>query len=166
MTLTAWHVDNVTGDLKREFAEELLRAPTAAFDIALRLSLGNYEHATRRSQSWPSDPLVVAHQKDLLAAHGEEYFLPSKAQIAWDLYFMAHEKTEYGKHKLDGKDRIAALAAHAKIRGFDDEQVSRGVVENHVKILFVSPDKNPSFGDAKIIENDNNSLLPQIRFAK
>jgi hypothetical protein len=152
-------------ELKEQFAEKLLRSSEGVLAWLNERSGGNFQLALQREMQWPKDPYVIHVKKSLLDHFGEEYFLPSKVQILKDLYAIAHEKTEGGRYTLDGKGRIEALDRYAKIRGYyEDGEKKPGLVENHVHLTLVSPDKT-SMSDAKIV-NHEDSPIQNLRFAK
>lgn len=100
-------------DQKEAYARALLRQPDDAYKAALAVFPGDIPKALHVSKTWPQDEDVQAFAQAALDEDGEDEFLPSKAQLARDVYDLAkHEKW------VDPKDRIAAYKLYADLRGF------------------------------------------------
>lgn len=102
----------VEAERKRLFAESLLKTPSDPFGIALKLFGSDTGGALRAAQEWPGDTDVIAHQKAMIEAEGEEAFLPSKSEalrLAWD---MANNKIPASQESLN------ALKLYADMRSF------------------------------------------------
>lgn len=102
--------------LKTAYAEALLRSegtdlPAARFKAALTLYPKDNElsQAIKISSEWPNDPFVIAEMERLLKERGSESFLPTKIQLAAQLWAI-------GSDPLTRKsDRIEALLGYGKI---------------------------------------------------
>lgn len=109
-------------EAKAKFAEELLRRPRAAFEIACEL-FGPMEtgRALKASAEWPVDPYVLDIQAGLIEEHGERYFLPTKEQFA-------RQVIDYADTIRTPEDRLKAYRLYAEVMGFIEKP---GVVVNN-----------------------------------
>jgi len=99
-------------ELKRKFAEELLRNPNDPYGAAYRLFGTDTIRALQVSQTWVIDPYVLEVQAELLKEFGEDEYLPSKAILARRVFDLAD------RPNTDVKDRLAAYKLYAEIRSF------------------------------------------------
>ena len=98
---------------KLEFAVELLRSPAEPFKAALAVYPEDTNKALKVANQWTSDPLVIAEVKRLKDEEGELSFLPTKAELArqiWDNAATAVYK--------DDKAKLFKL--YAEVMGFID----------------------------------------------
>lgn len=111
--------------LKDRFAVEWLRKGDPW--LAALAVLGNQDtgKASVCASTWPFDAYVIRKRNELLAEHGEDYFLPSKADLArkvWD---------EAGKYNAAAADKTRNYRLYAEIMGFvekPDGKASKGGV--------------------------------------
>lgn len=170
MDLQPWEYFDADFERKRTFAESLLRKKNP-LDAAQEIFGNDFPKAYQASVNWPICRIVKAIQADLLARHGEEYFLPTAHDVAWKLWEMANAKSETGRFIYEGKERIAAYKDYVEVRGFSEKKGDAGGnIVNNVRLTVVSPDQAGN-APPKVIEgstNEESKLLPfpQLRFAK
>lgn len=110
--------------LKKEYAAALLRWPDDPVKAAQSVVGGDTQRAIQISIRWPRDPVVVAHKEELIEEHGAEAFTLSKAELINKLVTIADGE------RVDAKDRIAALAKVAEIRGFIEKPGTKVEINN------------------------------------
>lgn len=96
---------------KRDFAAALLRSPHDTFTAARSVFPDNMQTALFIMQCWVNDPYVKTCQQELLDEFGEEYFLPTAAELAHAIYDTA-------VRSQDKKNKIDAFRLYAEVRGF------------------------------------------------
>lgn len=80
-------IDEQQHELKRRFAESMLREPNAMKAVrSLNLEPSS---AVLIVQAWPNDPVVLELQKELLEEHGAKHFLPTREEIAREIHAKA-----------------------------------------------------------------------------
>lgn len=95
-----------------------LRKPQDSYDIATTIFGGDTVAAMRAGASWPADPDVLRIKDELIAAHGVEFFLPTKEEIARDLLDIANEKYDNGHLRHDAREREKLLRLYCEVMGF------------------------------------------------
>lgn len=100
-------IDDAT---KLRFAREYLRTKKWA-EAALNV-IGDPGTALRAAQVLPSDPIVIAEIERLVGENGEDSFLPTKAEIAREIYDKAKQ---FGDSPED-YERLMKL--YCTIRGY------------------------------------------------
>ena len=70
---------------KKAFAYEWLKEPNNAYAAALKITGRDTFAAMRMVDNWCYDPVVTQLKSQLIEEHGEDHFLPSKAQMCRDL---------------------------------------------------------------------------------
>lgn len=99
-----------TDDLKRAFAEVLLRMPDDPYGAA-RLVEPHMGKAQFISAYWLHDPLVVAHMETTYAVKGAAAVIPTKDEFAASVLKLAHEyKT--ADSKLDFLKLFASVVGY------------------------------------------------------
>lgn len=144
--------------LKEEFAELLLRRPKEAFEVAQIISDDDFALSFVRSKAWPNDPYVKLHQKKLLEQFGEEYFLPSKAEMFHHLWARVALTGPNGVG-MEDRDYIAgmrlALETRHFVGKFGEQPGGGNSVNNTVILQFVKPDETPNTANnIKTIDGD------------
>jgi len=87
-------------DLKRKFAHAVLKSIETPFKVAKSL-VNSDILALRISKEWTQDPEVIAEKERLIRTLGKKHFLPSKEELAKELYKTAVEATDFDtKHKF------------------------------------------------------------------
>jgi len=71
--------------IKLAFAYEWLKQPTNAYAAALIITQRDTFAAMKMMDAWSHDPEVIQFKKDLIEQHGEDHFLPTKAEMCRDL---------------------------------------------------------------------------------
>jgi hypothetical protein len=117
-------------ELKRKFAELLLKYPKEYFKAALEIFPDNTSKALRIANEWINDSEVIQFQNEILAEKDELEFLPSKAELCRDVY----NRMKTCVFDSDFKD-LAKL--YAEIRGFIQKpnftiNNSNGNIDNRV----------------------------------
>jgi len=85
---------------KEKFAVLLLKNPNNAYDVACRLYPNDVSRSMFIFNHWQSDPYVEECQDKLLEEFGEEHFLPTKAELAreiWDRAKAAYDDDSFTK---------------------------------------------------------------------
>lgn len=164
--LQPWEYFDADFERKRTFAEGLLRKEKP-LDITQRIYGNDFPKAYQASVNWPADKIVQTLAAEMLAEHGEEYFLPTANDVAWKLWEMANAKTETGRFVYEGKERLLAYDGYVKVRGFSEQKgEAGGNIVNNVRLTVVSPDQAAN-APPKVIEGAANvTPFPQLRFAK
>ena len=112
--------------LKKEFAASLLKTPNEPFKAALAVFGSDSMAAMHAANYWVHDATVKAEQDRLIEELGEAAFLPSKAQIARELYELSQKERLSQTDKL----RIDALNSYAKLMGWITDSAK---INNNVK---------------------------------
>lgn len=102
-------VNEDEGALKRLFAAALLRDPHDVVGAGRRAFPGKTNHgrAIEASQTWPTDPVVLAILEELTSDEG----LPSREHVAREVWARAMDP------EAADKDRIAAFKLYSEIMG-------------------------------------------------
>ena len=111
---------------KKAFAAELLKLPNEPFKAALNVFGADSMAAMHAANYWVFDPIVKAEQDRLLEEQGEDAFLPTKPQIARELYELSQRERLTQADKL----RIDALNSYAKLMGWISDSAK---INNNVK---------------------------------
>lgn len=122
-------------EAKADFARALLRDPRHPLPVAISV-VGERDmaRAIEISRDWPNDAIVKKIQKELIKEFGESYFLPSKEDLARDVYEITRE------NKATVNEKLAAFRLYADIRGFIEKQAMNNIqnntiVQNRVMIM-------------------------------
>ena len=99
-------------DLKRKYAELLLKTPEDPFKAACVLFPTNTNKAVWVSDNWSLDEDVLAFQNELLTERDEESFLPSKSEFARKIW----QKMNNTHVDVDDYTKLGRL--YADVRGF------------------------------------------------
>lgn len=129
-------------EVKRNFGMAL-SAGKSPFDAALLATNNNTNISLWVSQHWLNDPIVLAAKELYLKTVHNSKELLDADELAATLLVMSKERDRSGNfYILEGKDRLAALALYAKIRGFDKSAApSINNTFNKMVVKFVAPDK-------------------------
>ncbi len=139
-------------ELKAEYARLLLKI-TDPFKAALQLFPDNTSRALRVANEWPTDPEVVAAQSELLEEDGELSFLPTKADLArniWDR--MQNERVSPDDYAKLGK-------LYADVRGFIEKPQTNVSVNNNVtnnRVMVVRENGTDEDWEAKLRKQQEN----------
>lgn len=120
-------------DLKKEFAAAMLRWPDDPMRAATFVVGADTQRAVQISMRWPRDADVIAHRKHLLEEYGAEAFTITKAELIGKLVDIADTAR-------DSKDKVAALAKVAEIRGFIEKPGTKIEVNNVAPRVMVVRD--------------------------
>lgn len=143
---------------KADFARALLRDPTRAL-AAARTVFGDNDlgSAIEAARDWPSDPYVKAKQKELLKEFGPDAFLPTKQDLARDVYEITRAE------KVSNSEKLAAFRLYADIRGFIEKQAMNNInntVINQNRVMVLNDhgtdeqwEEKASSSQAKLIEH-------------
>jgi hypothetical protein len=126
-------------DVMRKYAYEHLKTPHNSLG-AVRRALGGddsgcNDEVTARAvaHQWTDNVFVKQFKRELIEEYGEEHFLPTKADLARELYAMGVDKT------IEARDRVTALKEYALVRGFIEKvaavNVNTGTVSNRVMVV-------------------------------
>lgn len=107
---------------KRAFALAWLRQPDDAFKAACEIWPNDTQKALKASSFWVRDPEVIAERERLLDEHGEEAFLPSKHDLAREIWKLTQDGLR--------EDRIKAMKLYAEVRGFIEKPQTNVNVDN------------------------------------
>ena len=100
--------------LKREFAEGVLRNPSNPFAVAMELFPKSPSIALWVSQNWIKDPEIKERQKQLLEERGANHFLPSKVDLSWHIW-------ERLQNCYDPADYAKLAKLYAEVQGMIDK---------------------------------------------
>lgn len=106
--------DEDIDSFKRQFAEELLRTPDTVFAAAQRLFPIDTGRAMYAATKWVKDALVLTEKARLLRAHGARAFLPTKEDVAREIWATAIDK------KTPVEDRRSLLSLYCDIMGYKE----------------------------------------------
>jgi hypothetical protein len=96
---------------KTQFAEALLRYPNEPFKAAYQVFPRHIQAQLYVSQEWIFDPFVIDEKARLLEENGPEHYLPSRYELAHDVYALASRTGA-------AEDKIKAYKLFAEIQGF------------------------------------------------
>lgn len=96
-------------DLKRRFADALLRNPNGAYSAANKLGV-DHETAAHIARFWINDPEVARIQQELLEEYGPREFLPTREQAARTVYQRAES--------ANNDDFVKMMKLYAEMMGF------------------------------------------------
>jgi hypothetical protein len=114
-------------ELKRRFAEELLKAPDQPFKIGNVIFPNDCSRAIHAAQLWPHDPIVREFMDEMLEARGGPMsFLPSKDEFARAVYGIANDPAKETSH------RLSAFRLYGEIRGFIEKPGTNVSVQNNI----------------------------------
>lgn len=133
-------------ELKKDFAAALLRWPDDPVRAAKTVVGEDVQRAVKMSIQWIRDPLVVAHKKALLEEHGAEAFTITKAELI-------NKLSEIADEARDSKDKVAALAKIAEIRGFIEKPGTKVEINNAPqRVMIVRDTGDDAAWEAKLAE--------------
>jgi len=126
--------ENNEDQQKAEYANLLLKERDP-FKAAILLFPANTNRALWVANHWPHDPVVKEFQKSLLSASDELDFLPTKAELARDIWEkMKGVTTSEGRQIAPSPDEYSKLAKlYADVRGFIEKP------QNNQNITVVIP---------------------------
>lgn len=138
---------------KRDFAYSWLMygqdAQVAARDVA-----GSDINAFLKiAAKWPTDPEVQRHRKELLALHGEEHFLPSKAEIAKKLL----DDLETIR---DPELRLKFIKLYAELLGYlqkDTININNNITQN--KVMLVPASQSDEEWQNRLVQQQERLLI-------
>jgi hypothetical protein len=123
----------------KRYAYEHLKTPSDSLGAARRAFGGDAHRcedevtANQVARLWPTNQYVLQFEKELLDEYGEEHFLPTKADVAKQLYAIGIDA------EIAVEDRVKALREYANIRGFIEKpasvNVNTGSVNNRVMVV-------------------------------
>lgn len=118
---------------KTAFAAALLRYPHQHFKAATLVFPTDMRAAMFIMQEWLHDEFVADEKRRLLDEHGFDYFLPTKYELAHDVYALAVTANAV-------EDRIKGFRLFAEIQGHITKAATTNVnVDNSTKVLMVAP---------------------------
>jgi len=97
---------------KRAFAFNLLKNPNKPIEAAKAVFPDDMATACTVSVAWVNDGKIVQYQQELLKEYGEEHFLPSKADVARELYRIGAQQP------AEDRDKIKALETYSRLMGY------------------------------------------------
>lgn len=117
----------------KRFAYEHLKTPDDAMGAAQRAFVNDDISAAQVADHWPTNAFVIKFKQELLSEFGEEHFLPSKSDIARQLYKIGANCAQAAD------DRIKALKELANLLGYIEKPaavtVNTGSTNNRVMIV-------------------------------
>lgn len=135
-------------EAKDAFAAASLRFPNEPLKAALAVFPHNMTAALFIMQEWPHDAYIVARKKVLLETDGPEAYLPSKYELAHDVYHVASTTT-------DAETRIKAYKLFADIQGHISKPSTAVQINTHVKqkvlVVHKYDDKTVEEAQAKLL---------------
>ena len=118
---------------KLRFAAELVRTKNPA-TAAMSIIVGNPGLALKYSYELQVDPIVVAEIERLKDEFGEEAFLPSKAQLAREIYDRAN------RDGVDHEEYVKLIQLHCSMRGLIEKPGTNVDVNVQVQNVMVVKD--------------------------
>jgi hypothetical protein len=106
-------------DVKDRFTVEWLRKGDPWQAALTVLGHQNASYASQCASQWPFDPYVIAKRKQLLAEQGEEAFLPTKVDLAREIWRDA-------ENCRDPADKTRNLRLYAEVMGFVEKPDGKG----------------------------------------
>lgn len=141
-------------DRKRDFAYTWLMYPDEP-EIAAREVAGDNVTALLAIRSkWVSDPVVLQHRKELIAIHGEEHFLPTKADIARKLL-------DEIDAAVDPEVKLKFYKLYADIRGYtqkDTVNINNNVITQN-KVMLVPTAQNDEDWETKLANQQSQLMI-------
>lgn len=136
-------------EAKEKFARLLLKEPSDPFAIAIKVFPDDTKKALRIANEWPSDPEILAMQEKLTEEEGELAFLPTKGQLAREVWNMMHDKyTDAATFAKLGK-------LYAEIRGFVEKpqtSVTTNVQQVANKVMVVRESVSDAEWERKLLD--------------
>lgn len=119
-------------EYKGYFAEFLIESPDDPFTAALKVFPQNTQRALRIAQEWPRDPYVLSEVKRLKAEGGDMDGLPTKADLAREIWNTA-------KGNVEPDEKVKLLKLYGEVRGFIDKPQANTTVnvEAAPKVMIV-----------------------------
>lgn len=111
-------------ELKKKFADELLKNPGDPFPIALALFPDNTNRALRVATEWPQDIVVLEYIANVKKEKREEDYLPTKADLCrkiWD---------KLDKPFVYSEDFVKLAKLYADIMGYIEKPQTNIKVDN------------------------------------
>ncbi len=115
---------------KQAFAEALLRCPGNPYQAAMSIC-NSSQRAVQIAEEWLHDPEVAEYKKELIEKYGEEYFLPTKAE-------MIHKIYARGIAAARDDDFFKGMKLIAEMRGMIEKPgvtVNNNVTTNKVMVI-------------------------------
>lgn len=106
-------------ELKRQFAEALIKNDDDAFRAALSL-FPQVGKALQVANAWKNDDVVKQFRADALNSVDAALLLPSKEKQAFDIYAIATNTS------IAPEDRLKAHRLYAEVRGFIEKPQAGG----------------------------------------
>lgn len=137
---------------KTLFAEGLLRGLKEPFQIA-----SEFESDTSRlleiADLWPKDEFVLSEKKRLLEELGESAFLPTKAELAREVYLKASQEKD-----SDSAEKLYKL--YASVMGYIEKPGTNVNVNNnsHNRVLIVKDHGTDSEWAEKLKKQQNDLI--------
>lgn len=119
---------------KRKFAEYLLYHPKETWAAANSIFPGDVGRCAYISQHWPGDAKVIEFQKELVAEHGEDMFLPTKGDVARSIWDRAHTCP-------DDENYSKLMRLYSEVRGFIEKpQIVNNTNQNNLiqRVMVIS----------------------------
>ena len=129
----AWVTDQ---ELKDRFAVEWLRKGDP-WPAALAV-IGHQDpgRASQVAAQWPFDPYVKAQRARLIEENGEEYYLPTKTDLARKVWQDAEND------RLTAKDRTSNYRLYAEIMGFIEKDAGKGgKLDGNITVTLAESDQ-------------------------
>lgn len=126
---------------RKRFAYQLLRDPENVYKagFAAYPEGDGIAHALAMEAAtlWPDDSEMIQLQAELIEKYGENHFLPSKSQLAREVF----KTVQNGK---TAADKTAAAKVYAEIMGFIEKpapavQVNQNNITNKVMVVPMAP---------------------------
>jgi hypothetical protein len=123
------------------FAYQLLKEPGEVFKAGFAaFPEGTPEAhalAMQAATEWPSEDEMIELKTELVAKHGEAHFLPSKGDLAREVYKIVKD----GRTNMD---KLSAAKVYAEIMGFIEKpgpavQLNQTNVTNKVMVVPMAP---------------------------
>lgn len=123
----------LVNELKLRFARELLKFPTNPLYVA-RIVCPNVPYqAEYIAQHWPYDTEVQCMMNTLIAEEGVKATLPTKVDVAREVFNLATDT------KAEHKDKLKAFELYARMMGYIERPpevtVNTGGVTNRVMVV-------------------------------
>jgi hypothetical protein len=132
---------------KERFAAALLRFEGKAFEAAKATFPGDTNRAMLASSKWPDDPEVIEEMARLKAELGDEYFLPTRADLARALWRLSEDE------KVEARERLLAYKTYADVLGFIAKPEAASTTNNNItnKVLIVPASATAEEWESRLI---------------
>lgn len=117
----------------KRYAYEMLKNPNDSLGCARRAFVNDDISAAQVADWWPTNPYVLEFRAQLLAEFGEDHFLPTRADIARELFSIGTSAACEAKDRINALDKLAHLLNY--VEKPSSVTVNTGETNNRVMLV-------------------------------